>query len=264
MVEDRPHEGQAMSYSVSQIARLAGVSVRTLHHYDQIGLLSPADRSGAGYRRYRDDDLRRLQQILFYRELGFALSDITELVSEPGAEPAEHLRRQRELLAARLERTRRLIQAVETAMEAEKMGISLTPQERLEVFGSHDPDQYADEAEARWGETEAYRESRHRTRSYTKQDWLTIKIESDQIVSAFAAAKAAGQAPGSAAAMDAAEQHRQHISRWFYDCPAGMHRGLAEMYVADERFAASYEPIAPGLAAYIRDAIVANAERVGS
>jgi MerR family transcriptional regulator, thiopeptide resistance regulator len=256
--------GQAMCYSVSQIARLAGVSVRTLHHYDQIGLLSPAGRSGAGYRRYRDDDLRRLQQIMFYRELGFALSDITDLVSDPDAEPAEHLRRQRELLVGRLERTRRLIQAVDTAMEAEKMGISLTPQERLEVFGSDDPEQYAAEAEARWGETEPYRQSRRRTRSHTKEDWLTIKAESDQITTAFAAAKAAGQAPGSAAAMDAAEQHRQHISRWFYDCPPDMHCGLGDMYVADERFAANYEPVAPGLAAYIRDAIAANAERARS
>jgi MerR family transcriptional regulator, thiopeptide resistance regulator len=253
-----------MSYSVSQIARLAGVSVRTLHHYDHIGLLSPADRSGAGYRRYGDDDLRRLQQIMFYRELGFALSEITEMVSDHETEPAEHLRRQRELLVARLERTGRLIQAVEAAMEAEKMAISLTPHERLEVFGGHNPAQHADEAEARWGETEPYRESRRRTRSYTKQDWLMIKAESELITGALAAAKAAGEAPASAAAMDAAEQHRQHISRWFYDCSPEMHRGLGDMYVADERFAASYEPIAPGLAAYIRDAIAANAGRAGS
>src|ERR1700733_4932105 len=99
--------GQAMSCSVSQIARLAGVSVRTLHHYDQIGLLSPAERSDSGYRRYGEDDLRRLQQVMFYRELGFALSDISDLVSDPDAEAAEHLCRQHQLLVARLERTRR-------------------------------------------------------------------------------------------------------------------------------------------------------------
>lgn len=253
--------GQAVSYSVSQLARLAGVSVWTLHHYDQIGLLSPTGRSGAGYRRYSDDDLWRLQHIMFYRELGFALSDITDLVSDPDAEPAEHLRRQHALLVARLERTRRLIQAVETAMEAEKMGISLSPHERLEVFGSRDPAQYADEAEARWGETEPYRESRRRTRSYTKQDWMAIKTESDLITSAFSASKAAGDAPGSASAMDAAEQHRQHISRWFYECTPEVHRGLGEMYVTDERFAANYDSAAPGLAAYIRDAFAANAAR---
>ena len=250
-----------MSYSVSQIARLAGVSVRTLHHYDQIGLLSPAERSGAGYRRYGDDDLRRLQQVMFYRELGFALSDITDLISDPDAEPAEHLRRQRALLLARLERTRRLVTAVERAMEADKLGIALTPEERLEVFGAHDPADFADEVTQRWGDTDAYRQSRRRTTAYGKQDWLAIKAEAEQISAAFAAAQAAGEAPGSAVAMDAAERHRQHIARWFYDCPPEMHRGLGEMYVTDERFAANYESVAPGLAAYIRDAFAANAAR---
>jgi MerR family transcriptional regulator, thiopeptide resistance regulator len=247
-----------MSYSVGQIASLAGVSVRTLHHYDRIGLLTPADRSGAGYRRYGDRDLRRLQQIMFYRELGFALSDIADLVSDPAAEPAEHLGRQHELLAARLERTRRLIEAVERAMEAEKLGITLTPEERLEVFGDYDPAQDADEVTERWAETDAYRRVRQRTKSYTNQDWLAIKAEAAQINAAFAAAMAAGQAADSAAATGVAEQHRQHISRWFYDCPVQMHCGLGEMYVADERFAANYEAVAPALASYVRDAIVAN------
>jgi DNA-binding transcriptional MerR regulator len=248
-----------MSYSVSQIARLAGVSVRTLHHYDQIGLLSPAERSDAGYRRYGEDDLRRLQQVMFYRELGFALSDISDLVSDPDAEPAEHLCRQHELLVARLERTRRLVTAVERAMEAERLGISLPPEERLEVFGAHDPAQYADEATERWGSTDAYRQVRQRTKSYGKQDWLAIKAEAEQISAAFAAALTAGQAPDSAAATSVAELHRQHISRWFYDCPPQMHRGLGEMYVADPRFSANYDSAAPGLAAYVRDAIAANA-----
>src|SRR5260370_37447322 len=135
MVEDRVGRRMGLSYTVSQIAKLAGVTVRTLHHYDDIGLLSPAGRSNAGYRRYGEDDLRLLQQIMFYRELGFALDDIVGLVSDPAARPAEHLRRQHRLLMARLERTRRLIAAVEKAMEAAKMGSSLTPEGRLGVFG---------------------------------------------------------------------------------------------------------------------------------
>jgi MerR family transcriptional regulator, thiopeptide resistance regulator len=250
-----------MCYSVGQIARLAGISVRALHHYDEIGLLSPAHRSGAGYRQYGEQDLRRLQRILFYRELGFALDDITGLVNAPDADPAEHLRRQHQLLSARLERTQRLIRAVEMALEAETMGISLTPEERLEVFGDHDPAQYADEAAERWGDTDAYRESARRARSYTTQDWLAIKAEAGQITQDFAAAQAAGHRPDSAAAMEVAERHREHLSRWFYDCSPDAHRGLGEMYVTDERFAAHYEPIATGLSVYIRDAIAANAGR---
>ncbi len=249
-----------MSYSVGQLASLAGVSVRTLHHYDDIGLLSPVGRSAAGYRRYGDQDLLRLQRIMFYRELGFALEDITDLINDPETGPADHLRRQHKLLTERLKRTKRLVEAVEKAMEAEQMGISLTPQERLELFGD-DPERYADEARERWGDTDAYQQSVRRTRSYTKQDWLTIKAEAGQITQALATAMAAGQAPNSPAAMDAAERHRQHLSRWFYDCSPQAHLGLGAMYAADERFAANYEPIASGLSVYIRDAIAANAAR---
>jgi DNA-binding transcriptional MerR regulator len=252
-----------MSYSVSQIGRLAGVSVRTLHHYDQIGLLAPARRSGAGYRRYDDDDLRRLQQILFYRELGFPLSEIADLVSDTGVQPSEHLRRQHGLLVARLAHTRELVKAVELAMEADKMGISLTPEERLAVFGTYDPEQHADEAASRWGQTDAYRQSRQRALAYTKEDWLTIKAEAGQLTDDFAAAQAAGEAPGSGPAMEVAERHREHISRWFYDCSPAAHRGLGELYADDERFAANYESVALGLAAYIGDAIAANAARSG-
>jgi DNA-binding transcriptional MerR regulator len=252
-----------MSYSVSQIGQLAGVSVRTLHHYDQIGLLAPARRSGAGYRRYDDDDLRRLQQILFYRELGFPLSEIADLVSDTGVQPSEHLRRQHGLLVARLAHTRELVKAVELAMEADKMGISLTPGERLAVFGTYDPEQHADEAASRWGQTDAYRQSRQRALAYTKEDWLTIKAEAGQLTDDFAAAQAAGEAPGSGPAMEVAERHREHISRWFYDCSPAAHRGLGELYTDDERFAANYESVAPDLAAYIGDAIAANAARSG-
>jgi MerR family transcriptional regulator, thiopeptide resistance regulator len=250
-----------MRYSVGQIARLAGVSVRTLHHYDEIGLLSPAGRSGSGYRHYGDEDLRRLQRILFYRELGFALEDIADLVNDPDADPAEHLRRQHQLLTARLERTFRLVVAVEKAMEADKMGLSLTPQERLEVFGDHDPQQYADEARERWGDTDAYRLSEQRTKAYRKDDWMTIRAEGEQLTLAFAAALTAGAPPDSGRAVDLAEQHRRHIEHWFYDCPPENHRRLGEIYAADERFAANYEPVAAGLSAYIRDAIAANADR---
>jgi MerR family transcriptional regulator, thiopeptide resistance regulator len=250
-------------YSVSEVARLAGVTVRTLRHYDQIGLLSPGERSDAGYRRYGEDDLRRLQRILFYRELGFGLGEIASLVDESDVETADHLRRQHELLTARLERTRRLIEAVETAMEAENLGISLSPQERFEVFGDIDLAEHGREAAEHWGQTDAYQQSRRRTQSYSKQDWLAIKAEGEEITAAFAAAQAAGEPADSAAAMAAAERHRQHITRWFFDCTPDAHQGLGEMYVTDERFAANYEPIAPGLAAYIRDAITANSARLG-
>lgn len=250
-----------MGYSVGQVARFAAVSVRTLHHYDELKLLSPSGRTRAGYRRYDDGDLQRLQQILFYRELGFSLEEIAAILDDPHADALDHLRRQRELLAGRIGKLIKMVAAVERAMEAAQMGISLTPEERFEVFGDHDPEQYADEVRERWGETDAYRQSARRTSQYSKQEWLEIKAAGEEVDRGFAEALRQGVPPGSPSAMDLAERHRSNIDRWFYDCPYEMHRGLGDTYLADERFTQRYERIAPGLARYVRDAIHANADR---
>ncbi|GII32784.1 MerR family transcriptional regulator [Planotetraspora mira] len=250
-----------MGYSVGQVAALAGVTVRTLHHYDEIGLLSPGERTRAGYRRYTEPDLDRLQRILFYRELGFSLEEIATILDEPGVDPMTHLRRQHELLRRRIGRLQEMVAAVDKAMEAQTMGISLTPQERFEVFGDFDPDEHAQEAEERWGGTDAFEQSRRRTAAYTKEDWLRIKEEAGEVVRDFAAAFEAGVPADDVRAMDVAERHREHLGRWFYDCSPEMHKGLGDMFVADPRFAANYEQVAEGLAVYVRDALHANAER---
>ncbi|MBV7695973.1 MerR family transcriptional regulator [Streptomyces sp. TRM70350] len=250
-----------MSYSVGQVAGYAGVTVRTLHHYDDIGLLVPSERSHAGHRRYSDADLDRLQQILFYRELGFPLEEVAALLDDPDADPREHLRRQHELLTARIEKLQKMAAAVEHAMEARTMGINLTPEEKFEVFGDIDPDQYADEVGQRWGHSEAYRQSQQRTASYTKEDWLRIQREAEEINGRFVALMEAGEPADSEAAMDAAEEHRQWISSSHYDCGHEMHTCLGEMYVSDPRFTETYDTIRPGLAVYLRDAIKANAAR---
>ncbi|WP_369171331.1 MerR family transcriptional regulator [Streptomyces sp. R28] len=250
-----------MSYSVGQVAGVAGVTVRTLHHYDDIGLLAPGERSHAGHRRYSDADLDRLQQILFYRELGFPLEEVAALLDDPDTDPRAHLRRQHELLTARIEKLQKMAAAVEHAMEARKMGINLTPEEKFEVFGDFDPDQYEDEVQERWGDTDAYRQSQQRAASYTKEDWQRIQRESEEINQRFVALMEAGEPADSSAAMDAAEEHRQWISRSHYDCGHEMHTCLGEMYVSDPRFTATYDKIRPGLAVYLRDSILANAVR---
>ncbi|MEX2445790.1 MAG: MerR family transcriptional regulator [Dehalococcoidia bacterium] len=253
-----------MGYAVGRVAELAGVTVRTLHHYDEIGLLRPSGRSEAGYRRYSDADLERLQQVLYYRELGFALDEIAAILDDPDADAAAHLRRQHRLLRQRIERLSRMAAAVEHAMEAQQMGMSLTPEERLEVFGNADPSRLAPEAEERWGHTEEYREAKRRVRRYTKEDWLQIKEEADAPVRLLVAARADGLPATSEEAMGAAEAHRQQITRWFYDCTYEVHRGLAAMYVEDDRFRTHYDHYASGLADYIHDAILANAGRHGA
>jgi DNA-binding transcriptional MerR regulator len=248
-----------MDYPVGKVAQLAGVTVRTLHHYDEIGLLSPSGRTSAGYRRYDDADLERLQRILFYRELGFPLEEIGAIIDDPTSSPTEHLRRQHELLTGRINRLREMVTAIEFAMEARKVGIQLTPEERFEVFGDFNPDEYAEEVEQRWGDTQAYLESNRRTAQYSKEDWLRNKTENEQWAARFVALMESLAPADSPEAMALAEEHRQLISRWFYECTYEIHTGLADMYTADPRFTAYYENIKPGMAAYLSEAIHANA-----
>ncbi|GAB3171199.1 DNA-binding transcriptional MerR regulator [Micromonospora palomenae] len=248
-----------MAYTVGQVAKAARVTVRTLHHYDEIGLLSPSGRTAAGYRRYDDADLERLQHIRFYRELGFPLEEIAAILDDPTADPAAHLRRQHELLSGRIGKLQEMVTAIELAMEARRMNINLTPEERFEVFGDFDPDAHAEEAEQRWGGTDAYRESNRRAASYSKEDWLRNKAENEDWGRRFVEVMASGAAADSPEAMALAEEHRQLIGRWFYDCSYEIHTGLADMYLADPRFTAHYEAIAPGMAAYLNEAIHANA-----
>jgi hypothetical protein len=155
-----------------------------------------------------------------------------------------------------------MVAAIDKELEARKMGMNLTPAEQLEVFGTGKAGgEWADEAERRWGDTDAYRESQRRAAGYGKDDWARIKAEADENVQALAAALRAGQPASGPVAAGLAEAHRQHISRYFYDCGYAVHRGLAEMYLADPRFTAAYDEVEPGLARYVRDAIVANADR---
>ncbi|MEU8780969.1 MerR family transcriptional regulator [Streptomyces sp. NPDC048637] len=250
-----------MSYSVGQVAAFAGVTVRTLHHYDEIGLLQPGERNYAGHRRYGDDDLDRLQQILFYRELGFPLDEVAALLDDPHVDPQQHLRRQHDLLTERIGKLQKMAAAVEHAMEARRMNVRLTPEEKFEVFGDFDPDEHAAEVEERWGHTEYYKESQRRTAAYTKDDWKRVTAELDAIHRKMADLLAQGVPADSEAAMDVAEEHRQFIVGAYGDCTYELHTCFGEMYVTDERFTATYEAIRPGLAVYMRDAMRANADR---
>ncbi|SEL81529.1 DNA-binding transcriptional regulator, MerR family [Blastococcus sp. DSM 46786] len=250
--------------NVGEVAAMAGVTVRTLHHYDRIGLLSPSGRTAAGYRQYAPADLDRLHRVLLFRELGFPLEEVATLLAGlPAGARAELARRGGRRVLLRLERTQAMVAAVEKEMEARAMGIALTPEERFEVFGEHDPEQYEAEVQERWGETDAYAESKRRAAAYSKEDWLRVKAEGDDVERRFAEAPAAGAPADSERAMDLAEEHRQQISRNFYDCPPEMHAGLGGMYVEDERFTAHYEQRAPGLARYVSAAVQANADRQG-
>src|ERR1700733_7424861 len=162
----------AKDYTVGAVAGLTGVSVRTLHHYDQTGLLQPSGHTAAGYRLYSPQDLRRLQRVLFYRELGFGLDTIAVIIDDPGSTDGDHLRRQRQLLAARIARCQDMAAVTDKELSVRKLGISLTPQERLEVFGSTPMEDLAEEAERGLGGTAEW--PQQRTSGYTVQDWQEL------------------------------------------------------------------------------------------
>lgn len=251
-----------MEYTVGAVARLAHVSVRTLHHYDDIGLLSPSGRSPGGYRLYSDTDLWRLRQILMYRELEFGLDEIARMLSDADSSVDDHLRRQHGFIRKRQARLKALLDAIENEMEARQMGLSLTPEEEFEIFGTNrHSTEYADEAKRRWANTDEWKESQRRTAAYTKEDWAAIKAEADANLEAFAQALRSKEPADGTGAMALAEEHRSHIGRWFYECGYAMHRCLADLYISDPRFTETYEAVEKGLAQFVHDAIYANADR---
>jgi DNA-binding transcriptional MerR regulator len=251
------------TYSVGELAALVGVSVRTLHHYDARGLLVPSGRGHQGYRRYDHDDLDRLQEILVWRRLGLALDEIAAILDDPAHDRVAVLRRQRDLLAAELHRLGTVHALVERTLTTLEEGTPMSDHDR---FDGLDPAAWNErthgaEVRARWGDTDAYAESTRRTGSYGPDEWAAIRTEGGAVEAAFVALLDAGVPADAPAAMDAAEQARRHVDRWFYPCSHELHAGLGDLYVSDPRFTAHYDDQRPGLAAYVRDAILANGLR---
>lgn len=248
-------------YTVGRLAELAGVAVRTLHHYGEIGLLEPSDRSPAGYRLYDADAVDRLTRILYYRDLGFGLDDVAALL-DGDTDPVDHLRHQHRLLSEQLTRVQGLVAAIERELEAHMSGIRLTPEEQLEVFGESWDPAYQEEAHERWGDTTAWAQSHERTRSWTKEDWQEVKRRTDALNARLADAFADGVRPGSPRADELAEEHRAELNR-FYDADHALHRGVVAFTTGDERFRAQLEDLAPGLSDWWRAVVDSNADRQG-
>lgn len=250
-------------YTVKEVAELAGISVRTLHHYDHIGLLTPDDNSDAGYRLYSDRNLERLQQILFFRELGFELKRIGEILDRPNFDEQHAMFAHRQLLVEKRDRLDQLIATVDVTIERMNRNEKMAENEMFNGFDTQriedQIEKYHEEAVELYGE-EIVAESETKVRSMDPDQWSAVQQETDQINQNLANLMESHPA-------DSAETQRE-IERWF-DLLNGtfgtytpeMFAGLGETYVADERFAAHYNRIRPGLAGYFRDAMVAFAER---
>jgi DNA-binding transcriptional MerR regulator len=250
------------TYRVSQVAQTTGISVRALHHYDEIGLLVPRARTGAGYRLYDDDDLLRLQQILIGREQGLALDEIRRSLDDPRFERRQALLEQKQQLQRRAEQATEMIRAIDAALGLleDDAGENM---DMKQLFDGFEPFKYEAEVKARWGQTDSCKESAKRTKSYTAEDWKQMQAEQGSIYAAAFAALQAGSAPDAVAVMDIAERHRLSIERWFYPCSFAIHAALADGYEADGRFAENIDKFGAGLTPFLSAAIRANARRHG-
>ena len=254
------HTDLMEALTVGQVAETFGVTVRTLHHYDEIGLLHPTERTHAGYRLYTSEDLGRLSTIVVYRRLGFSLEEIGELLVADGTEVVDHLRRQRDAVRARLAEMSDLVAAIDRRLEAEMNDKPATTEDLKELFGDGYNEEYQAEAKERWGDTDKWAQSQERTARWTKADWARAKDEVETYESDLGDAVRAGTPVDGDAAAELAERHRESIDQ-YYDCDHEFQVCLAQMYLSDPRFTQHYEDIEPGAAQWLHDAIVANAAR---
>lgn len=225
---------------IKDVARLTGLTVRALHYYDEIGLLKPEQLSTAGYRLYGQESLERLQQILFYRELDFSLSDIMRILENPAYCKEEALKRQELLLIAKRDRLNGLIALVQACVltQSHNTGLKGESDMSFEAFDTSQiekmKNQYAKEAMERWGSTKAYEESEKKTKGYSPEQWKEIQKESDLLIEGFAAIR--HMPPDCQKAQDLVSKWQAHITRHYYRCTTEILAGLGQMYQADSRF----------------------------
>lgn len=248
--------------TVGRASALVGISVRTLHHWDVIGLVRPSGRTWAGYRMYSSEDVARMHQVLVYRELGFTLADIGKLLDDPASDARAHLRRQRSELVERIARLREMVGAVDRMLEVSGTGMRLTPEEQVAIFGDDWQPAWVDEAEERWGNSPQWAQYAERAVDRTAADWSEIAAETEAFNTDLADAKRTGVDPGSDPANELAERHRTLMSRYF-DCTHSMQVCLGRRFIEEPGYAEYYDKLEPGLTVWFRDAIFANARAHG-
>ncbi|MGL4772217.1 MAG: MerR family transcriptional regulator [Clostridium sp.] len=246
-----------MSYKIKEVAELVGISVRTLHHYDEIGLLEPEKTSPAGYRLYTDKNLEKLQQILFFKELDFSLKEIKEILENPKYNRKIALEGQRELLIEKKKRLERIIMAVDESLGSIEGGVKMGKKEMFKSFDMKEINdtkkKYEKEVKEKYGSTDAYKEYENKTSCYGDDKWAKIMEDGQGIFNNLAALMDRDVADSEVQAQ--VEQWRNHITNNFYNCTKEILAGLGQMYVYDERFKNNIDKTKEGLAEFLSKAI---------
>ncbi|MFC0189641.1 MerR family transcriptional regulator [Fictibacillus aquaticus] len=249
-------------YKVKEMADLSGVSVRTLHHYDEIGLLIPDSFSPSGYRLYSKTNLERLQQILFFKELGFGLVQIKEILDQPGFDRKEAMMAHKELLIKRKNRLESIIETVEKTIQSIEGGLKMKEKEMFDGFSMEDiqkhKEKYSKEARKKYGAA-IVSETERKTDSYTKEDWANISSKTEEIYKKIASRMDYG--PEDEEVQQEVGKWRQLITDNFYDCTFDIFRGLGDLYVDDPRFTKNIDKHKKGLASFLKDAMHVYCDR---
>ncbi len=241
-----------MKMHIKEFAKLTGVSVRTLHYYDEIGLLKPsAVDEQNGYRYYDEGSIGRMQEILFYRELDFPLKRIKEILSALDYDKQQAFKAQKHLLTLKRARLERLIAALDHAMKGEKITMNIFDNSEFEAQRA----QYEKEANARWGTSSAYKEFAEKTKDYSNEQQNELAAGMNGIIAEFARCKGDGFAPQSDAAQALVNKWQEYISEHYYSCTTEILSGLGQMYAADARFKENIDRQGDGTAQFMSDAI---------
>ncbi|WP_280269132.1 MerR family transcriptional regulator [Nocardia wallacei] len=248
--------------TVGDVAARLGVTVRALHHWDEIGLVRPSGRTRSGYRLYTDADLARIHRVLIYRELAVPLNEIAGLLDAPADDALASLHNQRDRLRERIARLQRMGDALDRVIRARKSGILLSAEEQVAIFGRDWQPAWAEGARELWGDTAQWAQYAERAAHRTAEDWQQISDDVEKLHGDLAAAHRAGVVPGTDEADALAERHRAAMGAYF-DCTHSMQVCLGRRYIADPGFAAFYDALEPGLTAWLRDIIDANARAHG-
>ncbi|MEH0060029.1 MerR family transcriptional regulator [Auritidibacter ignavus] len=248
--------------SVGDAAALVGVSVRTLHHWDDISLVAPKYRSRSGYRAYDSDDIDRIHRVLVYRELGLSLASIQKILDDPTVDEDQQLRQQRQIIGDRIDRLSEMAAGIDRLLAARGAGTRLSMREQAEIFGQDWQPEWAEEAYERWGDSREWTQFEQNTAHLSASERARIHDQSEAVKRELVEAKRAGVEPGTVEANQLAEAHRGAISQLFA-CSHSMHACMGRRYVEDERFSANIDQWEPGMSMWLRDVIFANAAAHG-
>lgn len=239
-----------MRYTVHELSKLAGVSVRALHHYDAIGLLRPEARTESGYRLYGPKELARLQQILFFKELDFPLEAIRRMLDSPGFDESGALARHRELLLKRRERLDGLIRTVDRTLNSIKGANIMEDRELFENFDMSEVEAHKAKYAAEVDEKYKGWQQRDKTKNYGRKEWAEVLLRGQRIQEDLARLMDEGRDPADPAVQAAVDRHFRYIDESFYDCSLEIYGGLSNLYVDDHRFTENIDRVRKGLAEF--------------